>query len=346
MVDSLLKSRNSKNNDSKCKQIYYRFGAFICVDLCRRFGCRNARRRHLPAHSRGIPVPHRMGDVWPRIVIAFSRPRVYELSRESFDPYFRRSRPPARRRFRQSAYRAEVQDVGDGNESAGRAACYWAQAILPYRRASAARGVFELVVTFPPFVAILWTAMMIAASHGQYLLSFALAPIAAGLLIRLFLIQHDCGHGSFFPKQACRRVVRMLVVCVTRPTMTGGVSMNPPTRTLVVAVRANCWISGAHVRAIPVRVPPGWRGRRAPPPSPGDVWAGRPRVPVVLFAVSGLPCERCTLSAHTQQDAGIPALLLCPILCVGFTRGCHCPSATAAAATMVCGCSSRGPASI
>jgi omega-6 fatty acid desaturase (delta-12 desaturase) len=76
----------------------------------------------------------------------------------------------------------------------------WAQAILPYRRASAARGVFELVVTFPPFVAI-WTAMMIAASHGQYLLSFALAPIAAGLLIRLFLIQHDCGHGSFFPSK-------------------------------------------------------------------------------------------------------------------------------------------------
>ena len=76
----------------------------------------------------------------------------------------------------------------------------WAQAILPYRRASAARGVFELIVTFPPFVAI-WTTMMIAASHGQFWLSFALAPVAAGLLIRLFLIQHDCGHGSFFPSK-------------------------------------------------------------------------------------------------------------------------------------------------
>ena len=43
--------------------------------------------------------------------------------------------------------------------------------------------------------------MMIASSHGQFWLSFALAPLAAGLLIRLFLIQHDCGHGSFLPSK-------------------------------------------------------------------------------------------------------------------------------------------------
>ena len=76
----------------------------------------------------------------------------------------------------------------------------WAQAIAPYRRASAARGIFELAITFPPFVAV-WTAIMIAAQHGQFWLSFALAPLAAGLLIRLFIIQHDCGHGSFFPSK-------------------------------------------------------------------------------------------------------------------------------------------------
>ena len=76
----------------------------------------------------------------------------------------------------------------------------WAQALVPYRRASAARGVFELTVTFIPFVAV-WTAMLLASRHGQFWLSFALAPLAAGLLIRLFIIQHDCGHGSFFPSK-------------------------------------------------------------------------------------------------------------------------------------------------
>jgi omega-6 fatty acid desaturase (delta-12 desaturase) len=76
----------------------------------------------------------------------------------------------------------------------------WAKALVPYRQASAARGILELTVTFPPFVAA-WTAMLLASRHGQVWISFALAPLAAGLLIRLFIIQHDCGHGSFFPSR-------------------------------------------------------------------------------------------------------------------------------------------------
>ena len=76
----------------------------------------------------------------------------------------------------------------------------WAQALAPYRRASAARGVLELAITILPFIA-LWAAMLAASRHGQYLLSFAMAPFAAGLLVRLFMIQHDCGHGSFLPSK-------------------------------------------------------------------------------------------------------------------------------------------------
>ena len=63
-------------------------------------------------------------------------------------------------------------------KSAARAAGDWALALVPYRRASGARGVLELTVTFPPFVAI-WTAMLLASRHGQFWLSFGLAPLAA-----------------------------------------------------------------------------------------------------------------------------------------------------------------------
>jgi len=76
----------------------------------------------------------------------------------------------------------------------------WARALAPYRQASAARAVFELSVTFPPFAA-LWTAMLIASRHGLIWLSLGSAPLAAGLLVRLFMIQHDCGHGAFFPSK-------------------------------------------------------------------------------------------------------------------------------------------------
>ena len=73
-----------------------------------------------------------------------------------------------------------------------------ARALVPYRRASAARGVLELAVTVLPFVT-LWAGMVIASRGGQVWLSFAMAPFAAGLLARLFMIQHDCGHGALFP---------------------------------------------------------------------------------------------------------------------------------------------------
>lgn len=81
-----------------------------------------------------------------------------------------------------------------------RAAGEWVQALAPYRRPDLGRATFELAVTFPPFAA-LWAAMLFASLHGLVWLSFALSPLAAGLLVRLFMIQHDCGHGAFFPSQ-------------------------------------------------------------------------------------------------------------------------------------------------
>ena len=83
-------------------------------------------------------------------------------------------------------------------KGAARTARDWALALGSYRRADMGRALFELAVTFAPFAA-LWTAMLLASRHGLVWLSFALAPFAAGLLVRLFMIQHDCGHGSFLP---------------------------------------------------------------------------------------------------------------------------------------------------
>lgn len=41
-------------------------------------------------------------------------------------------------------------------------------------------------------------AAMYLLSDISYWLSLALAPLAAGFLVRIFIIQHDCGHWSFF----------------------------------------------------------------------------------------------------------------------------------------------------
>ena len=98
--------------------------------------------------------------------------------------------------------------------SAAMAARDWAQTLVPYRRASAARAILELAVTVLPFIA-LWTAMVVASRHGQYWLSFVMAPFAAGLLVRLFMIQHDCGHGAFLPSKIANDWIGRAIGVVT-----------------------------------------------------------------------------------------------------------------------------------
>ena len=48
-----------------------------------------------------------------------------------------------------------------------------------------------------PFAA-LWLLMWLSLRHAGYGLTLLLAIPTAGFLVRLFMIQHDCGHGSFF----------------------------------------------------------------------------------------------------------------------------------------------------
>jgi acyl-lipid omega-6 desaturase (Delta-12 desaturase) len=75
----------------------------------------------------------------------------------------------------------------------------WLPILNAYRTPSQLRSVFEITVTVVPFV-LLWTLALISLQWA-YLLSLALAVLAAAFLVRLFMIQHDCGHGSFFNKR-------------------------------------------------------------------------------------------------------------------------------------------------
>jgi len=72
----------------------------------------------------------------------------------------------------------------------------WLKRLMPYRRSNGWRGMFELGVTIVPF-ASLWVLSWVLVANGQYWGLLFTIP-AAGFLLRLFMIQHDCGHGSFF----------------------------------------------------------------------------------------------------------------------------------------------------
>ena len=72
------------------------------------------------------------------------------------------------------------------------------QATATYQQADLGKALWQLVNTFVPYAA-LWVAMIRTMQLGlPYGLTLALAVVAAGLLVRIFIFFHDCGHGSFF----------------------------------------------------------------------------------------------------------------------------------------------------
>ena len=87
------------------------------------------------------------------------------------------------------------------------------QLLARYREPDSARGAFELVITAVPFL-VIWALIQNALDHG-YWLGLLLEVPAAGLLVRLFMIQHDCGHGSFFRSRIANDWVGRAIGIVT-----------------------------------------------------------------------------------------------------------------------------------
>ncbi len=72
----------------------------------------------------------------------------------------------------------------------------WVLKLARYREPSMGRSLFELVVTLVPFL-LLWVLAWAAMEVSPWL-SLAIAVLNGGFLVRIFIIQHDCGHASYF----------------------------------------------------------------------------------------------------------------------------------------------------
>ncbi len=76
-----------------------------------------------------------------------------------------------------------------------RAATDWVKILSKYREPNALRSSYELAVTAGPFV-LLWGLAWWSLSIS-YWLTLGISLCNAAFLLRLFAIQHDCGHGAF-----------------------------------------------------------------------------------------------------------------------------------------------------
>ena len=71
----------------------------------------------------------------------------------------------------------------------------WVLTLARYREPSTWRSLFELAVTLVPFL-FLWGLAWVAMDVSAWL-SLAIAVLNGGFLVRIFIIQHDCGHASY-----------------------------------------------------------------------------------------------------------------------------------------------------
>ncbi len=89
----------------------------------------------------------------------------------------------------------------------------WAQILGPYKKAAWGPASWQLGSTLALFAANWW--LMYLSLGVSYWLTLLLALPAAGLYTRLFIFQHDCGHGAFFPSARLNNAVGFVLGVIT-----------------------------------------------------------------------------------------------------------------------------------
>src|SRR5213593_2437518 len=89
----------------------------------------------------------------------------------------------------------------------------WKEIVARYQKPSVGRGVWQIVNTLLPYAA-LWYLMYLSLSVS-YWITLPLAILAGGFLVRMFIIHHDCGHGSFFKSQRANDICGFITGVLT-----------------------------------------------------------------------------------------------------------------------------------
>ena len=89
----------------------------------------------------------------------------------------------------------------------------WMRLMMAYRQPKLLRSLFEIGVTFLPFIILCVLAYW--ALGISVFLSFGFSLLAAGFLVRMFIIQHDCSHGAFFNNKKTNEWVGRVIGIIT-----------------------------------------------------------------------------------------------------------------------------------
>lgn len=85
------------------------------------------------------------------------------------------------------------------------AASTWRKIVSDYQHPNLGKSIWQLVNTLVPYL-LLWV-LMVYTIQISYWLVLPLAVLAGGLVVRLFIFFHDCGHWSFFKSAKANHTV-------------------------------------------------------------------------------------------------------------------------------------------
>ncbi|MDA0986453.1 MAG: fatty acid desaturase [Bacteroidetes bacterium] len=89
----------------------------------------------------------------------------------------------------------------------------WRSMIAKYQKSDLRKSIWQIVDTFVPYFVLL-TAMYYSMGYS-YWITLALAIPAAGFQVRIFIIFHDCTHGSYFKLQRTNDIVGIICGLLT-----------------------------------------------------------------------------------------------------------------------------------
>ena len=89
----------------------------------------------------------------------------------------------------------------------------WKSIVAQYKKSSTWRAAWQITDTLVPF-ALLWYLMYWSLSVSWWLLP-PLAAVSGAFLVRVFIIFHDCGHGSFFKSRLANDTVGFIAGILT-----------------------------------------------------------------------------------------------------------------------------------
>ncbi len=99
----------------------------------------------------------------------------------------------------------------DGEDNSGTSG--WRRIVAKYQKPSLGRGLGQVLNTLLPYAG-LWFVMYWSLSVSWWITAPA-AILAGGFLVRVFIIFHDCGHGSFFKSRLANDILGTITGVLT-----------------------------------------------------------------------------------------------------------------------------------